>query len=265
MKKLVFDYGMKIEYSEPANLCHFSLKCIPKNTARQKLLQVNLELEPSVRFNRCTDSFDNIKLYGTIDFPHTMLQCHVWGEVEILQVLYEDCVDENMLGIFRYPYRKNVAGEGIRSFYEAIRQDNEYFTQWTDYEKAIWLMRRLHESFPYEAGCTDVNTTAEEAWTIGRGVCQDYAHIYIALLQLAGIPARYVTGMMIGEGKSHAWVEFCWRNCWIGVDPTNNLLIDDTYVKLADGRDAGDCEINRGILIGGGQQTQEIRVNTREE
>lgn len=265
MKKLRFDYEMKIEYSEFAKLCHFSMKCIPKNTARQKVIQVNVELEPSVHYNRCTDSFDNIKIYGTIGFPHNALKCHVWGEVEIMQVLYEDYVDENTLGMFRFPYRKNRAGDEIRYFYKNLTKDKEDFEEWTDYEKAIWIMRRLYDNFSYESGCTSVDTTAEEAWNIGKGVCQDYAHIYISLLHLAKIPARYVTGMMIGEGKSHAWVEFCWRNCWIGVDPTNNLLVDDNYIKIVDGRDAGDCEINRGIMFGGGQQKQEISVSTKEE
>ena len=122
-------------------------------------------------------------------------------------------------------------------------------------------MQRLYKDYVYEAGVTNVETTAEEAFNLGRGVCQDYAHIFISLCRLGGIPARYVTGFMIGEGQSHAWAEILFGDKWIGMDPTNNLLIDDNYIKLSHGRDAADCKINLGIMIGGGEQAQQIKVS----
>lgn len=261
MKRLYFDYQMKIKYSELASLCHFSFKCIPKNTARQRLVDLNIYLSPSVHFSRCTDSFDNIKLIGTVKEPHKFLEFQVRGEVEIDQLIYESEVDKNKMGMYKYPHGKNCAGEHLISYYNELIQNVDFAETRTDYEIAIYIMQRLHGDFAYKTGITNVNTTAEEAWNLGSGVCQDFAHIYIALLQMANIPARYVTGMMIGEGKSHAWVEFCWCDKWVGVDPTNNLLIDDCYIKIADGRDACDCEVNRGIMYGGGEQNQEIHVN----
>ena len=111
---------------------------------------------------------------------------------------------------------------------------------------------------------TNVSTTAEEAWRLGRGVCQDYAHIMIALCRKAGIPARYVAGMMIGEGASHAWVEIARDDKWYGFDPANDKVVDDTYVKLGVGRDAADCLINRGLMRGGGTQTQTVDVKVCE-
>ena len=64
----------------------------------------------------------------------------------------------------------------------------------SNYEKAVELMHSLHDSFRYVPLSTNINTTAEEAFVQGQGVCQDYAHIFIALLHLAKIPSRYVTG-----------------------------------------------------------------------
>ena len=96
-------------------------------------------------------------------------------------------------------------------------------------------------------------------------VRQDYAQILIALCHLEKIPARYVAGMMIGEGASHAWVEICQDGIWYGLDPTNNKLVDDDYIKLSHGRDASDCLINRGVIVGGGEQTQDIKVHVWEE
>ena len=109
-----------------------------------------------------------------------------------------------------------------------------------------------------------MSTTAEQAWQIGAGVCQDYAHILIALCQMEGIPARYVTGMLIGEGASHAWVEVFAGDRWYPLDPTNDCTVTDSHIKIGTGRDAGDCLINRGIMHGGGTQTQEIRVSVTE-
>ena len=82
---------------------------------------------------------------------------------------------------------------------------------------------------------------------IGAGVCQDYSHVLLSLLRMAGMPARYVVGLMQGEGESHAWVEANCRGYWYGIDPTNHLLINESYIKLAHGRDYGDCMISRGI------------------
>ncbi len=121
-------------------------------------------------------------------------------------------------------------------------------------------MHGLHQDFSYVPGTTDVNTTAEEAWKQGKGVCQDYAHIYVTLLRLAGIPARYVCGLIIGEGASHAWAEVLIDGFWVPFDPTNDCLVWDHYIKLGHGRDAADCAINRGLMWNGGAQSQDISV-----
>ena len=112
----------------------------------------------------------------------------------------------------------------------------------------------------YEKGYTEIETCAEEAFAGGKGVCQDFAHIYITVLRLLGIPARYVCGLIVGEGESHAWVEAAIDGNYIAFDPTHNKEITDEYIKLGTGRDAADCAINRGVMWGGGTQTQEINV-----
>lgn len=85
---------------------------------------------------------------------------------------------------------------------------------------------------------TSLDTPASEIIKTHQGVCQDYAHLMIALCRLHDIPARYVCGFMEGEGETHAWVEVCDGNAWHGFDPTHNEEISCGYVKLAHGRDA---------------------------
>lgn len=131
-------------------------------------------------------------------------------------------------------------------------------------DQCIRIMNSLHNDFIYEKNVTDINTDAESAWRAGRGVCQDFAHIYITLLRLAGIPARYVCGLIDGEGESHAWVESLIDGVWTGFDPTNNCEASGTYIKLSIGRDASECAVNRGIVMGGGAQTQLISAQVCE-
>lgn len=126
-------------------------------------------------------------------------------------------------------------------------------------------MELVHENMNYTKGVTAIDTTAEEALQSGEGVCQDYAHILLSLCREERIPARYVVGMLLGEGESHAWIEAFDGKNWIGFDPTNNLIVDDAHIKISHGRDYQDCSINRGVFTGQARQKQRILVEVREE
>jgi len=122
---------------------------------------------------------------------------------------------------------------------------------------ALELSDKLYSAMTYTKGVTDVNTTAESALALGAGVCQDYAHIFLALCRFDGIRCRYVSGLAYNSGETHAWTEIGAGSRWYGIDPANNRLIGDNYIKLCHGRDYSDCPIERGIYLGnsGGVQT----------
>ena len=260
MKKLTFDYYMQIDYSEVVSSCHFTIKCLPKETLRQRVGEVTIKLSPDVSYNAGTDSFGNGQIYGWDDVDHTTFSFCVTGDVCAGLDRREEKIDEDMLAVFCHPHGLNRAEEALSAYYEKLAGSLPADA----YEKALFLSHSLHEDFVYEKGCTDVGTTAEEAWKLGRGVCQDYAHILIALLHMEKIPARYVTGMIPGEGASHAWVEIAKDGYWYGIDPTNDIPVGDNYIKIGEGRDAADCLINRGIMHGGGNQKQTVRVSVVE-
>lgn len=117
----------------------------------------------------------------------------------------------------------------------------------------------------YVPGTTNIQTTASQAFRQGTGVCQDYAHIYLAMARLLGYPARYMSGMMLGEGATHAWVEAAVDGKWIGIDPANDCLVDDRYICFAHGRDYADCPVERGIFLGAASQSQEVLVSVWEK
>ena len=257
MKKLHFDYYMNITYETPVTICHYTIKCIPADTDRQHLEDIQIELMPENKYQQGADAFGNRKIYGCVHEPHTQFSCHITGTVTNGIADYES-QDQNMPSeIFRYPHGLTCPGDALKAYFNAVK----IHLQGNRLEQAAYIMHRLYQDFTYEKGVTDVSTSAEQAWILGRGVCQDYAHIMVALCRLAGIPARYAAGMLIGEGYSHAWVEICSEGRWYALDPTNDVIVADAHIKLGIGRDAADCMINRGVMFGGGSQTLLIRVN----
>lgn len=262
MKHLFFDYSMQIDYSVAVSRCNYTIKCIPQNTMRQRIDQIAIDLSPKTNYYWGTDGLKNRQIYGVNEEAHSTFHFHISGSAQTGLADYEEIEDDSMSMIFKHPHGLNVAGEGIRAYSEKIR--HEIMPGMDAYAEAVEIMHRLYQDYNYQVNTTNVNTTAEEAFLQGHGVCQDYAHIFIALLHLAGIPARYVTGLIIGEGASHAWVEVLHNGRWYGLDPTNDMLVDTDHIKIGVGRDAKDCMINRGIMHGGGLHTQKINVSVKE-
>ena len=113
----------------------------------------------------------------------------------------------------------------------------------------------VHRSLAYRKGATTVETTAAAAFAIGSGVCQDHAHVMIAMCRAVGIPARYVSGHMLGEGATHAWVEVLLPDAGGAVvvpfDPCHGRRPGAKYVTIAVGRDYRDVAPTAGTYRGG--------------
>src|SRR3954454_14578675 len=131
------------------------------------------------------------------------------------------------------------------------------------------VCRFVHEHMEYLTGSTNVKTNAMQAWTSGKGVCQDISHVSVGLLRALGLPARYVSGYLhprpsaqIGQavtGESHAWVEW-WDGFWSCYDPTNVLEIGTRHVTLARGRDYTDVPPLKGIFSGPRSEGSKVTV-----
>src|SRR5207248_7791393 len=103
---------------------------------------------------------------------------------------------------FGQPSRLTRPDDGLRATAEELRASDR-----ESLELAELINERVHDHMTYDWGVTTVATTAAEAWAGGVGVCQDYAHCMLALCRLCGVPARYVSGHVLGEGGTHAWVD----------------------------------------------------------
>lgn len=125
---------------------------------------------------------------------------------------------------------------------------------------------RLNELLSYEKGVTNSSTTVSDALDLGKGVCQDYAHVALSLLRALGVPARYVSGYLFrpdaAELETHAWVE-AWVPSfgWIGLDPTHGQLAGEAHVAVAVGRSYADVPPNRGVYRGGAEERIDVSVH----
>ena len=132
----------------------------------------------------------------------------------------------------------------------------------------------LHAAFTYVPGATEADSPIERILETGRGVCQDYTHVMIALARSWGVPSRYVSGYLhlegapgeqTPEGASHSWAEFLLPEIgWLGIDPTNDSVAGHRHIRIAVGRDYYDVAPTRGVFFGGGEAQCEVRVTVVE-
>ncbi len=258
MAFLNYEYRMKISYSEPVDKCYFTIKSFPVDDFRQRSISYDISMLPETPFSLGQDSFGNLQIIGSVAKPHSSFEYSIKGLVETDTSNIVGGVNEALVGMYKYEHGKCIPGEKIKEFARSISK--EVADAAHDKDKCLIIMKKLSESFAYEKGSTCVETSAEDAFAGGKGVCQDFVHIFITVLRMFGIPARYVCGLIVGEGQSHAWVEAVIDENYVAFDPTYNSVVTDEYIKLGVGRDAADCAINRGVMWGGGSQTQEIKV-----
>lgn len=129
------------------------------------------------------------------------------------------------------------------------------------------ILHHVHAALRYEGGRTHVGTPASEAMALGSGVCQDYTHIMLAVSRLAGLSARYVSGLLPGEGQMHAWLEVLLPATaqrpptWVGYDPTHQRRCDERYITVAVGRDYQDIAPTSGYYEGDAANRLDMAVS----
>lgn len=285
MKNLQFHYHMEIAFSEPVRNHIYTLKCLPKTTQTQKITECSVRILPESTMQEGVDSFGNTMLYGTVKGEHSLFLVDVAGRAvtgiygantEVCDAdmtaccgcgtdtFRQDAEEEKEIAVYRYQTPLTRPGERVMDLLKLSRKQAEKVQSGSLCERVRVYTAAVHESIAYQKGITNVNTTAEEALVLESGVCQDFSHILLSLCREEKIPARYVVGMLMGEGESHAWVEIYDNGRWHGFDPTNNVTAEDAHIKISHGRDYQDCSINRGVFTGQAKQQQSILVEVTE-
>lgn len=232
----------------------------PLSTDRQVALEALVQVTPATPSYRYWDYWGTLVDAFDLDEPHTELSVVGTSVVEtsppvdpintaswddLASARVQDRFAELLAPTLFVPVLPDVAPEPdhSRSPAEAVEA------------AATWV----HDRLAYGKGTTSVRTTAADALRIGSGVCQDFAHLSLAVLRGMGIPARYVSGYLhpshtpeIGTaavGESHAWVE-AWTGDWWGFDPTHLRPVGERHVVVGRGRDYGDVSPLRGVYHG---------------
>jgi transglutaminase-like putative cysteine protease len=128
------------------------------------------------------------------------------------------------------------------------------------------VMDQAQRRLIYEKKVTTARTPVAEALRLGRGVCQDFAHLFLGACRGISLPARYVSGYVhqAGEVATHAWCQvWTGKSGWLDIDPTRGSFVDDDYIKIAIGRDYSDVPPNRGV--GKGRADETIAVSVKVE
>ncbi len=178
-----------------------------------------------------------------------------WEEIELLK---KDFTLKDFLEVEEFKAKEEISNV-VKSL---INKEKSVF------ENAFNVSEFIFENFTYKQGVTTIESDIDEIWSLKAGVCQDFAHLLLEMLQIAELPSRYVSGYICpknhdlrGEGATHAWVEvFLPTYGWIGIDPTNNCLVSDRHVRLAVGKDFHDCTPVKGIYKGSLEHRLEVTV-----
>ncbi len=223
-----------------------------------------------------TDYFGNQTGIFSVIRPHTELS--IQSKIEVVTkevVLPADEVPAEQqwenLSVIReqFPYMDFMLQENFEAQEEVMRLVTSVMNEnISPFAAAGKMSDYVYRHFEYKKGITSVETGVDEIWKLKAGVCQDFAHVLLVMLRLAGIPARYVSGYICpknhdlrGEGATHAWVEaYIPFYGWLGLDPTNNCIVSDRHVRLAVGRSFTDCTPMKGTYKGSSEHHLEVSV-----
>lgn len=251
-----YTYQTNITFDNKVSNHHFILRCLPFRCKFQDIKEEDYSVSPCKNIMRSTDSFGNEIIYGNTLEPHKSFTFASRGIVSLRQYL----TVEEPNDIYRLPTSlTQINDEMLKFAYDVCSFDNKNII-----EDTMSIVQALHEKVKYEAFSTNTKTSAIEAFTQGKGVCQDFANIILAILRSQDIACRYISGFIPGEGESHAWIEVNDNGIWYAIDPTRKQLIESDYLKIAQGRDFNDCTMERGVFVGEGFQYKQVHITMSE-
>jgi transglutaminase-like putative cysteine protease len=270
----------RFTYESPITESVMEARMQPRTDTLQRCLQFNLLTTPSSRVMTYHDHDNNVVHHFNIPGRHSRL------------TVTADALVESM-PMRPLPHRLGPAAWSRLEAMAASGQWWEYLAPSTFVTEAAALdsfrteiglergndpivtLRRLmgemYARFEYSPKSTRVDSPIDEALEARKGVCQDFAHIFLSLVRPLGIPARYVSGYLFQaagshdrstDGATHAWVEVLLPDLgWVGLDPTNNLIADERHIRVAIGRDYADVPPTRGVFKGGSTVRSELTVS----
>lgn len=266
-------------YSSPIQENVMEVRMQPLTEGPQRCFSFSLEAEPRASIAHYQEHTGNTVHFFNIPGQHTVLTLRAEALVDIQP--FPDLPPRVPLSMWDDLDHLGDAG----TFWDYMHASR--FTPYTallaDFRKTVDVDRQtdpltllralnthIYQFFDYAPQSTSVDSPIDDALSSRRGVCQDYAHILIALVRHIGIPCRYVSGYLFhrveqadrsAEDATHAWVEAYLPDLgWIGLDPTNNLLAQERHIRVAVGRDYADVPPTRGVYKGDAEEELSVGV-----
>lgn len=248
-------YQMTLAFNAPVRHHQFMLRLLPRIASGIVVQSQQLMVTGEHDAGRFYDGFSNRLICGQAIEAHR--DFHVSYQAKLKRATPTKQSSDMLTAVYLAPSKLTQC-------------DAKRLSSWLElpsiYDNGMALAQALshlvYQRMTYSTGTTHTEHTVSELIDNPVGVCQDYAHLLIALLRYYLIPARYVAGIAQGEGQSHAWVEAWIDDAWIGFDPTHDCLVgaQDAYIAFAVGRDFSDCPLNSGAFTGNATHTLSIQA-----
>jgi len=269
----------RFRYSAPVRESVMELRMQPRSEGPQTLRSFQISTSPRAQLYAYTDHLGNAVYHFNLLREHEELRIEAQAVVELSAFpVRPEALDQLEWGRYNnYNLQDDHFDMQGPSKFARLSPELLTFMKIAELEKPQGdpltamktLQRAIYDSFEYQSGITEVHSPIEHALRERRGVCQDFAHVMLGMCRSLKIPARYVSGylycgatdQLIGWQATHAWCEVYLPGLgWRGLDPTNNRVADDHYVKLAIGRDYADVAPVKGHYKGSSAVNRQMQV-----
>jgi transglutaminase-like putative cysteine protease len=247
---------LRYDYDGPAFDLDHRLVVVPRarhGSLRRRLHSVEVSV-PDARVNNRRDAYGNVVVRVGIDVVPNTIEFALTAVVERTGPRLDAVLPRSALTDPRLlrPTRLTAADAAIRELAADLRAACGHRLEFAEQCCAV-----VKVAISYEFGVTSHTTTAAEALAGGRGVCQDHAHLALAICRAAGVPARYISGHLLGDSGTHAWIEVVVpdgdRARAVAFDPCNGCRAGSRHLPVAAGRDYADVAPTSGRFAGTGQ------------
>lgn len=265
--RIGISYSTTYRYERPARAILQLLRVQPRPHEGQQVVRWRVDADADVRLRWSEDAFGNIVHALQIERPTETLTVSVRGEIATHDTagIVRGAVERLPLEAYRRTTALTLADAAVEELARGCEPGA------SDLSRLHALLETVADRVAYDTEATGVGVCAADALQLGRGVCQDHAHVFISAARTLGFPARYVSGHLLQHGHTrqhaaHAWSEAHVEGYgWIGFDPANRQCPTDAYVRVAVGLDYQDAAPVRGARTGGGAEAMSVSLQVQSQ
>lgn len=266
---LRISHETKLSYTSPVSETVFEVRMAPPSNEDQTAMGYNLRIGPQAPVTSYRDGFGNrVDLFNIASYYRELIiqatsfvRTHRRNGLDRLQEVHQGDGEHEPIETVEYLQHSPLVdrSEALSGFVSTLPEPSGSYSA---------IIRRIldaiHHRLGFEEQVTTARTPLGEVLELGRGVCQDFAHLFLGVCRNQGIPARYVSGYINhpGEIATHAWCQV-WagpKAGWVDVDPTRGDFVGDDHVVTAIGRDYSDVPPNRGLWKGRAEESIAVSV-----